>query len=135
MRRFIAGTVTALAVLVSAGCGGGTSTSISTPSAAPTTGAPAPDTPTKAETGDTAKQEAFANALNAIDEDIVHGKAEKAYDRGRNQCDSIKNNPNDRTKLLDFTRQRFTSPDHPEGFPPATVEKILDAVRTHLCPS
>ncbi|MEV6712560.1 hypothetical protein AB0M48_11010 [Lentzea sp. NPDC051208] len=131
--RSTAVAVTVLAALASlAGCGGGTATSTTAPPAAPTT--TSASAPTKTDSADPAKQAAFVAALDAIDKDIAHGKAEKAYDRGRNQCDSIKNNPNDRAKLLDLTRQRFTSPDHPEGFPPATVEKILDAVKTHLCP-
>ncbi|WP_394620115.1 hypothetical protein JNUCC0626_13715 [Lentzea sp. JNUCC 0626] len=129
--RFIAVTAVAVAALAAAGCGAGSSGQ-SAPT--PATGAAGSTTVAAATTAVSADQAAFVAALDAIDKDIAHGKAEKAYDRGRNQCDSIKNNPNDRAKLLDLTRQRFTSPDHPEGFPPATVEKILDAVKTHLCP-
>ena len=78
---------------------------------------------------------AYIAALDAIDPDIVHGKEEKAVDRGRNQCSSVKAWPNDQAKLIDLIRQRFTSPDHPGGFGPAKGRKILAAVRRHICPT
>lgn len=132
--RFTAVAAIVVAVLGVAGCGGGAgagNAGQSTPT--PATGAAGTTTVAAGKATVSADQETFVKALDAIDPAIVDGKAEKAYDRGRNQCDTIKNNP-DRAKQLEFARQRFTSPKHPDGFPPATVEKILDAVKTHLCP-
>ncbi|MFE7354383.1 DUF732 domain-containing protein [Streptomyces sp. NPDC057543] len=83
---------------------------------------------------DAATTTAYIKALNAIDADIVHGKDEKAVDRGLNTCSSVKSSPKDQAKLVDLTNQRFTSPSHPEGHGAATAEKILKAARTHLCP-
>lgn len=77
---------------------------------------------------------AYIKALDAIDTDIVHGKTEKAVDRGLNTCSSVKSSPNDQAKLIDLTNQRFSSPTHPEGHGPETAEKILKVVRKHLCP-
>ncbi|MER5362316.1 hypothetical protein [Streptomyces sp. NPDC002785] len=83
---------------------------------------------------DAATTTAYIKALDAIDVDIVHGKTEKAVDRGLNTCSSVKSSPKDQAKLTDLTNQRFTSPNHPEGHGTATAEKILKTVRTHLCP-
>ncbi|MGW5259673.1 hypothetical protein ACWEQG_01780 [Microbispora sp. NPDC004025] len=80
-------------------------------------------------------QAAFIQALEAIDPDIVHGKEDKAVDRARNQCSSIKEHPDDRDRLVQLTNMRFTSPDHPDGFGKAKSAKILAAVRTYICPA
>ncbi|MFD5724668.1 hypothetical protein ACFWMT_01015 [Streptomyces sp. NPDC058368] len=77
---------------------------------------------------------AYVKALDAIDTDIVHGKTEKAVDRGLNTCSSVKSSPNDQAKLIDLTNQRFSSPTHPQGHGPETAEKILSVVRKNLCP-
>jgi hypothetical protein len=84
---------------------------------------------------DAAGADAYIAALTAIDPDIVHGKPDKAVSRGRNQCSSIKDSPNDQAKLVRLTNTRFTSPDHPDGFGEAKAGRILEAVRTHLCPA
>ncbi|MFE2936677.1 hypothetical protein [Streptomyces sp. NPDC059278] len=83
---------------------------------------------------DAATTTAYIKALNAIDADIVHGKTEKAVDRGLNTCSSVKSSPKDQAKLVDLTNQRFSSPNHPDGHGATTAERILKAVRTHLCP-
>jgi len=77
---------------------------------------------------------AYIDALTAIDPEIVHGEEEKAVDRGRNQCSSVASTPDDDAKLVDLTQQRFSSPEHPEGFGPEKSAKILAAVRKYLCP-
>lgn len=78
---------------------------------------------------------AYIKALEAVDPDIVHGKQDKAVDRGRNQCSSVSNWPNDQAKLLDLTNKRFTSPNHPDGFGEKKAVQILAAVRTYICPT
>lgn len=78
---------------------------------------------------------AYIAALTAIDPDIVHGKEEKAVDRGRDQCGSVRRSPNDQAKLVDLTTRRFISPDHPEGFGQAKSARILAAVRKYICPT
>ncbi|WP_066359838.1 DUF732 domain-containing protein [Herbidospora mongoliensis] len=120
-----------LAVVLAAGCG-----TVTEPAAAPSDAIasaeadigipPAPDTDTQAK---------FIAALEAIDPDIVHGDEEKAVDRARNQCSSVKENPDEKAQLVKLTNQRFSSPDHPEGFGTAKATRILTAVRKHICPS
>ncbi|MEV6977325.1 hypothetical protein, partial [Kitasatospora sp. NPDC093806] len=73
-------------------------------------------------------------ALDAIDPAIVGGKPDQAIDRARNQCQSMYQFPKDRAKLVELANQRFTAPDHPQGFGTEKAEKILDALRTTLCP-
>jgi hypothetical protein len=80
------------------------------------------------------QRQAYLDALNAIDPDIVHGKGDKAVSRGLSQCQSIKQHPNERAKQIDLATKWFTSPTHPEGRTSATAEKILDVVHKHICP-
>ncbi|TDV54183.1 hypothetical protein [Actinophytocola oryzae] len=84
---------------------------------------------------DATTKQAYIAELVAIDPDIVHGKEDKAVSRGRDQCSSVKQWPNDQTKLVDLTEQRFTSPDHPEGFGPEKSAQMLAVVRKYLCPT
>lgn len=83
---------------------------------------------------DASTRTAYLAALNAIDQDIVHGKDDKAVDRGLNQCTSIKQKY-ERAKLISLTNSRFTSPNHPDGHGLAKAEKILNVVHRNLCPS
>lgn len=84
---------------------------------------------------DAATTNAYIYALEQIDPDIVHGKPDKAVDRGRSQCSSIRQHPNDGPKLIELTQVRFTSPDHPGGFDPEVAAQILSIVRQHICPT
>ncbi|WP_414944855.1 hypothetical protein [Amycolatopsis sp. cmx-11-32] len=77
---------------------------------------------------------AYIRELDAIDPDIAHGKPDKAVSRGRDQCSSVKDDPDDQARLVTLTNQRFTSPNHPKGHGTAVAEKILRVVRTHICP-
>ncbi len=78
---------------------------------------------------------AFIADLDAIDLAIVGGKPDRAIDRARNQCSSVREWPNDQAKLVSLTSQRFTSPSNPEGFGSEKSARILAAVRKHICPS
>jgi hypothetical protein len=80
-----------------------------------------------------AARAAYIADLDAIHKDIVHGKPDKAIDRGRNQCSSIKQGQ-DRAKLIETTNFRFSSPDHPNGHGTDIAEQILDVVHKRLCP-
>ena len=80
------------------------------------------------------QEAAFVDALNAIDTDIAHGKADKAASRGRNQCQTIHDWPKDEDKQADTAARRFTSPTHPEGRTPEVAKKINAAAHEHLCP-
>ncbi len=83
-----------------------------------------------------AVQEAYLAALKAINPAIVGKKsADTIVDRGRDQCGSIADYPNDRAKLVDLTNKRFTAPDAPTGFGLPTAGKILDVVHQHICPA
>lgn len=96
---------------------------------------PAPPTdagmPAKPDTDVTAK---LVAALDAIDPAIVGGKPDQAVDRARTQCQSMYQFPKDKTKLVELADQRFTTPDHPQGFGPDKAAKINEALRTTLCP-
>lgn len=84
--------------------------------------------------------EAFIAALNANDPDIVHGKPGKAVDRARNQCSSVSDwqgvgEPKlIDARLVELTRKRFTSPNHPDGFGTEVAVRILAAAREYICP-
>ncbi|MFI6055517.1 hypothetical protein ACIBCO_36205 [Streptomyces violascens] len=84
---------------------------------------------------DAATQTKYIAALTAIDADIVNTKPDKAVDRGRNECETIANFPQDKQKQIDLANQRFTSPKHPNGFGPEKATRIRDAVHKHLCPT
>ncbi|MFI7498003.1 hypothetical protein ACIBVL_05715 [Streptomyces sp. NPDC049687] len=77
---------------------------------------------------------AYVRALTAIDPDIVHDQEDKAVERGRAQCATIQDNPDDREKQISTAMRRFTSPGHPDGFGRVESTRIVDAVHTHLCP-
>ncbi|WP_328763175.1 MULTISPECIES: hypothetical protein [unclassified Streptomyces] len=115
-------------------------TAPSSPTAPEGTSSPSAATETPKSKGippkpDAATQAKYIAALTAIDPDIVNTKPDKAVDRGRNQCETIANFPKDDQKQIDLTNQRFTSPNHPDGFGLAKAAKIRDAVHTHLCPT
>ncbi len=71
---------------------------------------------------------------DAINADIVHGKDEKAIDRGINQCSSIKRYKDDEAKQVELTNSRFSSPSAPEGHGEAIAKQILKATHENLCP-
>ena len=82
---------------------------------------------------------AYIKDLNAIDPASVHGTDDtatrRAVRRGLWQCDSIRDWPTDRARLIRLTGERFTSPDHPDGFGLVMSGRILDVVHTRLCPA
>lgn len=78
--------------------------------------------------------DAYIDGLDAINPDIVHGKEEKAVDRGRDQCTTVREHPEDQDLLVEYTNKRFTSPTHPEGHGAATSAQILSLVRKYICP-
>ncbi|MGW1127472.1 hypothetical protein [Streptomyces sp. NPDC002526] len=83
---------------------------------------------------DAATAAAYVKSLDAIDTDIVHGKADKAISRGMDTCGVIKRFPGDDAKQADQTNQRWSSPTHPEGHGIATAKKILATTHKQLCP-
>jgi hypothetical protein len=83
---------------------------------------------------DQATADAYIAALDAIDPRIDRDDPESAIDRGRNQCSTIRANP-DRAAQVDAVNQRFTSLERPTGWGPEVSEQILDIVHTHLCPT
>ncbi|RGC68419.1 hypothetical protein C5N14_13615 [Micromonospora sp. MW-13] len=132
--------VAAVAVIALAGCG----SSEKTPEAASTTpGALSSEAIAKAEEAagippkpDQATADAYLAALRKIDPEIVGDKdPDRIIDRGRDQCSSIKEWPDDEAKLIKFANTRFTSPDHPEGFGATKAKKINEVVRKYICPT
>lgn len=81
-------------------------------------------------------RKAFLGALNAIDPRIIKpGKEDQAVSRGLNQCSVIKVSPDDKAKLAESALGRFTVDTRlPEISTQETGEKIVAAVRKHLCP-
>ncbi|WP_328954804.1 hypothetical protein [Kitasatospora purpeofusca] len=115
------------------------------PTSAPAAPAPAPagtTTAAPAATGpgglppkpDAATQLRYIAALTAIDPEIVGDKTDRAVSRGRDQCSSIAQKKSE-AELVALTGQRFTSPQHPNGFGAEKSAKILEAVRKHICPA
>jgi hypothetical protein len=86
-------------------------------------------------TPDAETQAAYLAALAAIDPAIIGDKDPRTLvNRGRDQCGSVAEWPDDEERLIELTNRRFTSPDHPQGFGPEKAARILDAVRTYICP-
>ncbi len=132
--------VVAALVAALAGCG----SSEDTPAAAPTTsqGLSPEDIAKAAEAAgippkpDDATASAYLAALRKIDPQIVgDNDPDKLIDRGRDQCTTIKEWPDDQAKQVKFANTRFTSPEHPEGFGTTKAKKINAAVRKYICPS
>ena len=121
-----------------AGCGSSSSedsgdrgASNSTLATSPTVLPGVPGAPPKP---DAATAAAYVADLEAIDPDIEHGKPDKAVSRGRDQCTSVAEWPDDQAKLVGLAQRRFISPDHPDGFGPEKSARILAVVRQYLCP-
>lgn len=105
-------------------------TSMPPSSAAPLSASGAPPKP------DEATAQAYLADLRAIDPALVdEDNTDKAISRGRSQCTSVKDFPGDQAKLLDLTNKRFTAPGHSDGFGLEKAERILGAVRKHICPT
>lgn len=83
---------------------------------------------------DPATEAAYIDALDAIDPQIDKDDPDSAVSRGRDTCRTIHDHPDDRAHQIDQTNQRFTHPEHPDGWGPEIAEQILDVVREHLCP-
>lgn len=77
----------------------------------------------------------YLEALDQIDPRISKpGKDDQTVSRGIDQCGSIKTTK-DRAKLIELTLSRFTIDTRlPDINNAATGGKILDVVRTNLCP-
>ncbi|WP_433719833.1 hypothetical protein ACQP2Y_33445 [Actinoplanes sp. CA-051413] len=126
-----------------AGCGsadpagppaGGPPPGGSPPPGGPPPGGPPP--PGMPPPPDRATAEAYVADLRQIDAAIVgDGDIRRLVDRGLNQCASVKEWPDDQAKLVALTNQRFTAPDHPDGFGEATAARILEVVRKRICPA
>ncbi|WP_203974288.1 hypothetical protein [Planotetraspora silvatica] len=82
---------------------------------------------------DSARHVKYYEALAAIDPEIGDDNPDWAWDRGRDQCTSIKGSADD-AKLLELAEKRFATPDHPEGFGTAKNKLIMKAVRQYVCP-
>lgn len=132
--------VTALTMFGLAGCGGESpsepapSTTASTVSTTETsTAAAVAGIPPKP---DETTAQAYLADLRAIDPAIVdEDNPSKTINRGRDQCSSVKSSPTDQAKLVDLTNKRFVAVGHSEGFGLEKAERILAAVRKHICPT
>ncbi|WTW96586.1 hypothetical protein OG216_25895 [Streptomycetaceae bacterium NBC_01309] len=150
MRRIYLGIAAATTALLLTGCGSDDSDTDTAGNTTPTTAAAPASSPPEltaeqrasimAEVGyppeaDAATEAAYVAALDKIDRDIAHGKADKAVSRGRDTCRSIKDHPGNRAKQVEVTQQRWISPTHPEGRTASVAARILDATHEHLCPT
>lgn len=137
--------VTALTALVLAAALSACSSDNSTNAASKRANTTAPSAPSKATADaeatagtppkpDVAMKLGYIRALTGIDPDIVHGRENKAVDRGLNQCQTIHNFPKDKPKQTKMAEMRFTSPRHPQGFGKVKAAQIVEAVHVNLCP-
>ncbi|MBX7264910.1 hypothetical protein KIF24_01810 [Micromonospora sp. Llam7] len=124
------------AVLLLAACGSETATTTdATPPAVATSAAAAPAVGGAPPIPDEATTAAYIDALKKIDPDIVGKKDDRSMvNRGRDQCTSVSEWPDDEARLIDLTNKRFTAPTHPEGFGKETAKEILKVVHTYICP-
>ncbi|WAL73567.1 DUF732 domain-containing protein [Kitasatospora sp. YST-16] len=135
---------TAAAVLLLAAATACSSSSTTGTTSAPSSAAASPQQSTAAPAGagagglppkpDQATVTKYIAALDAIDKDIVHGKAETAVSRGRDECSSI-GQGKAQDELVKLAIARFTSPDHPQGFGPEKAAKIVQVVHENICPT
>lgn len=129
----VAGAAAVAGVLIA--CGSGGADTASEAPAVPAATAEAPAGSGLVPEPDAATTKKYVAALRKIDADIVNDDDdEKLVDRGRDQCSSVKESPDDEKKLIKLTNQRFISPDHPDGFGDKKSKKILAAVRKYICP-
>lgn len=83
---------------------------------------------------DQATARKYADALDKIDRDVVHGDVELAVDRGRALCVTVKRAPEDEDALVKEAVATFTSQQHPDGFGTAKSKRIVTTVRKYICP-
>ncbi|MFC9811377.1 DUF732 domain-containing protein [Streptomyces virginiae] len=104
-----------------------------TPSASPTAAGPADAAGVPPEpTGE--KRVIYLATLGGIDPEIVNGDDDRAISRGRDQCAAMKDEK-DPTERVAQVEQRFTGPDHPNGFGPTKSALILATVQANICPT
>lgn len=85
---------------------------------------------------DEATKEAYLAELRAIEPRLVdEDNPDKAVNRGRDQCRSVKDHPDDQAKLIDLANRRFIAPGFSRGFGPEVAERVLAVVRKYLCPT
>lgn len=120
----------AIGLFLLAGCGS-TGKTVAT---APSSAAPPPAAVVSAP--DAEHRAAYLQALDRIDPDIVHGRPDTAVSRGRDLCQKTTQEWVDgRAQIVKQAEERFSSPDHPDGFGPAKAARIVDAARQGLCPT
>ncbi len=89
---------------------------------------PTPPTP------DAGTRAAYLADLNLIDPDIVHDDPDQAVQRGVDQCATLQQFPGDLDRQIGIAHERFTSPNHPRGFPLGDTKYIVQTVHKYLCP-
>lgn len=77
---------------------------------------------------------AYLADLDLVDPDIVHGEPDLAVARGIAQCGTFHQFPDDLDHQIGIAHERFTSPNHPLGFPLGDTKYIVEMVHKHLCP-
>ncbi|GIF14894.1 hypothetical protein FHX34_103604 [Actinoplanes teichomyceticus] len=132
----------AIAVAVGAlcvtGCSGGPESTIA-PAAQGSPGAPADARASlEAQLGfppkpDAQTAQAYLADLRAIDPALVAGDPESLVNRGRDQCRDLKARPE--KEWAKVAGQRFSTPQAPQGVGEATATRIIQVVRTRLCPT
>ncbi|HEX5541723.1 MAG TPA: hypothetical protein VFX60_09190 [Micromonospora sp.] len=135
-RKIVLGVVCGIVLLCAVGLIGGLLRGDEEPSTRPGKQPSSPAAAARAvPTPDPATRDAYLAALNAIDPEIVHGRPEKAVNRGRDLCTTIQHHPDEQERLVKETRERFTSHRNPGGFGRQKAERILAAVRQYICPT
>jgi hypothetical protein len=82
---------------------------------------------------DAKTEQAYLADLSSIDPALVSAQdTESLVNRGRDQCRDLKARP--KNEWASVANQRFATPKDPQGLGEATATKIIEVVRTHLCP-
>lgn len=108
-----------------------TASPITTPPTAPPSDVIAFPTP---QPPDADTRAAYLADLDLADSDIVHGDPDLAVARGIAQCATFHQFPDDLDHQIGIAHERFTSPNHPLGFPIGDTKYIVQTVHKHLCP-
>ncbi len=83
--------------------------------------------------GENEARDRYLTALGTVDADLVKD-ADKAVERGNTVCGAADKNPTDQDGLIETVQQAFADADNPSGIDNAKALRILDVVRTNLCP-
>lgn len=90
--------------------------------------------PTASPLTEQARKTALFDAIKNVDPQLVADENE-AWEKGEKVCEAVEAAPTDQDGLVERTEKEFAKATDPDGVPPAEALKVLDAVRTWVCPA